>query len=58
MALAGGQFSFQRQLGQADDCVHRCTDFVADVGEKQALGLVGGLRGILGRAQLRFKLSL
>ena len=41
------QTGVQRQLGEADDGVHRRADFVAHVGQKGALGDVGGLRCIL-----------
>src|SRR5450432_14791 len=37
-----------KQLSVAEDCIHRRADFVAHVGEKFALGLIGGGGGFLG----------
>ena len=48
IALLPGERGVQRQLGHADDAVHRRADFVAHVGEKVALGAVGGFGGFLG----------
>ena len=40
LALLGGELGVERQLGHADDAVHRRADLVAHVGEKLALGVV------------------
>ena len=42
----------ERQLGHAEDAVHRRADLVAHVREELALGAVGGLGGLLGLEQL------
>ena len=39
VALLGGQFGLEGQVGHADDGVHRRADLVAHVGQEQALGL-------------------
>ena len=41
VALLGGQLAVERQLGHAEDAVHRRPDFVAHVGEELALGAAG-----------------
>ena len=41
IALLGRQLAVQRQLGHAEDAVHRRPDFVAHVGEELALGAAG-----------------
>ena len=41
------------QVGHADDAVHGRADFVAHVGQEQALGAVGLLRGADGGVELR-----
>ncbi len=40
LALLGVQVGVERQLGHADDAVHRRADFVAHVGQELALGPV------------------
>jgi len=40
------------RAGHADDAVHRRADFVAHVGQKLALGTVGGFRALLGAPPL------
>ena len=52
LALLGGQVGVERQLGHADDAVHRRADFVAHVGQELALGAVGRLGAILRFNQL------
>ncbi len=46
----------EHEIGHADDAVHRRADLVAHVRQELALGLVGGLGGVLGRAQFGFRL--
>ena len=41
----------QQQAAHADDGVHRGADLVAHLGQEGALGLGGGLGGLLGLAQ-------
>ena len=41
----GGQLGFQQEFRHADDAVHRRADFVAHVGQKLALGVVGRVGG-------------
>ena len=52
LALLGGELGVERQLGHADDAVHRRADLVAHVGQELALGPAGGLGGLLGPHQL------
>ena len=42
VALLGGEVGVERQVGHADDAVHRRANLVAHVGEELALGAVGG----------------
>jgi hypothetical protein len=51
-ALDRAELEVEEQAGHADHAVHRRADFVAHVGEELALGLGGGLGGLLGVAQL------
>ena len=48
------ELGIQRQLGHADDAVHRRADFVAHVGQEGAARLVGRLCLLLGRNQFGF----
>ncbi len=50
LALHGGQGGVERQLGHADDAVHRRADLVTHRGQESALGAVGGLGCLLRRA--------
>ncbi len=52
LGLLGRRFGPLQQVGEADDGVHRRADLVAHVGQKGALGPVGGLGGVLGGDQL------
>ncbi len=45
IALAAVELGLEGELGQADDAVERGANFVADVGEEIAFGLVGFLGG-------------
>ena len=51
--MLGVQVRFQKQLNHAQDAVHGGADFVAHVGQKTALGKIGGLGGLAGANQLR-----
>ena len=51
VALAGGEFGGQRQVGQAHDGVHGGADFVAHVGQEIGLEQGGLHGGLLGRGQ-------
>ena len=51
--LLGIEFGIERQLGHADDAVHRRTDFMAHVSQERAARLVRRLGGFLGGDQRR-----
>jgi hypothetical protein len=53
LALLRRQLGFQRQIGHADDAVHRRADFVAHVRQEVALGAVGGFGSLLCREHFR-----
>ena len=52
LALLGGEVGVERQLGHAEDAVHRRADLVAHVGQELALGPAGRLGRFLGLLQL------
>ena len=54
VALIGGQRGVERELGHADDAVHRRADLVAHVGEELALGAARVLGLALGARQRDF----
>ena len=47
-----GQIGPPRQPGQTQHAVERCAQLVAGVGQERALGLVGGVGGVVGTGQL------
>ena len=51
LALFGGEFRIQHEIGHPDDAVHRRPDLVAHVREKLALGSVRGFGDVLGGPQ-------
>jgi hypothetical protein len=53
-ALLGGERGVAEQFGEADDAVDGRADFVADDGQKFALGAVGGFGGFLGGEEGEF----
>ena len=57
VALLRRQRRVERPFRQAEDGVERRPQFVADVGQKLALGAVGLLGGLLGAAQLLLGLA-
>jgi hypothetical protein len=56
VALHPGEFGLEREMGHADDRVHRRADLVAHVGEELALGHVGGVRRLACRQQRTVRL--
>ena len=50
------QLGVQRQVGHADDAVHRSANFVAHVGQELALRAVGRFGGFFGPLQIRLRL--
>ena len=58
VALLGVEFGAQGQAGHADDGVHGGADFVAHVGQKITLALVGRFGLLLGQHQGAFHAQL
>ena len=56
-SLLGLQRGFEGNVGQSHDGVHRRANFVADVGEKFALGAIGRLGGVLGNFEVFFLMA-
>ena len=51
LALLGREIRIENELGHAENPVHRRTHLVAHVRQEFALGTIGGLGGIFGKAQ-------
>src|SRR5260370_27838606 len=54
VALLGGEFGVQHQLGHAENAVHGRANFMTHGREENALGFTGGFRGLLRGLQLLY----
>src|SRR6266566_6526702 len=57
VALLGGEFGVQHQLGHAENAVHGRANFMTHGREENALGFTGGFRGLLRCVQFLYRMA-